>query len=180
MAKKLFFILIILQIFIFGIGYFILDPVLNKKIKNTESELAALVSKLKSAKTAQAEMSKIKNLLQIEQGQLEKIKLKYVKKTELAKVTEKLNVLARQNNIVITDFSPVLNNYFDQAGNSKINPMPFLLEIKGGYLDTGKFLENFENLPFYLVPGELEMEKSNQSDGTIVSKVSVKLYTWNN
>ncbi len=180
MAKKLFFILIIAQILIFGIGYFFLDPILDKKIENTESELATLVDKLKNAKKAQSEMLKIKERLKEEQEKLEKIKLKYVKKTELSKVTEKLNILARQNNVSITDFSPILNNYFEQAGNSKINPMPFLLEMKGGYLDTGKFLENLEELPFYLVPGELIMEKGNRSDGTIVSKVSVKIYTWNN
>lgn len=67
MAKKVFFLLILLQILIFGTGYFFLDPVLDKMIENTENEILNLNNKLKKARSAQADMSKIETRLREEQ-----------------------------------------------------------------------------------------------------------------
>ncbi|MCD6373967.1 MAG: type 4a pilus biogenesis protein PilO [Caldisericaceae bacterium] len=178
MSKRRFFIKLMLVIFLcFMWYYFIYIPQIDTLAK-LETQLMDFNSKVHMAQTAKVNLVNMRNRYQTEQDRLQKEKSKFVRKQDLGKVTKALQELAKKYDLKLVDFSPGFRDYFEKQ-DEKIIPLPLSVTLVGRYLSIGRFLEEWENLPFYLIPVSIILEKLDKNGYDIQAVIESKLYTWN-
>ena len=79
----------------------------------------------------------------------------------------------------LMDFSPAFDSYFSNSKYDRIIALPIELGVEGKYLDVGRFIENWDQLPFYLVADELSIERTEYDPRVLKAQVKSLLYTWN-
>ena len=177
MTKKKFFTIFgifVLSIFLWY--YFIYLPQIDE-LNQINILLTETSQKVSMARNAQINLEKIRERFEIEQSKLKKERSKFVRRDELGKVTKALRNLAKKHNLKLVDFSPGLKNYFEEK-KAKIVPMPLSITLIGRYIEIGKFIEEWETLPFYLIPRELTLEKVDKYGYDVQAVIETKLYTW--
>jgi len=157
--------------------YFIYIPQIDTLAK-LETQLMDFNSKVHMAQTAKVNLVNMRNRYQTEQDRLQKEKSKFVRKQDLGKVTKALQELAKKYDLKLVDFSPGFRDYFEKQ-DEKIIPLPLSVTLVGRYLSIGRFLEEWENLPFYLIPVSIILEKLDKNGYDIQAVIESKLYTWN-
>ena len=178
MSKKRFFIKILVVIsLIFIWYYFIYVPQLNT-LSKLETSLLEYGNKVHMAQNAKVNLINIRKRYQIVQNRLEEERAKFVRKKDLGTVTKTLQKLAREYNLKLVDFSPGFRDYFEKQ-NEQIIPLPLSITLVGRYLAIGKFIEAWMNLPFYLIPESIILEKLDKNGYDIQAVIEAKLYTWN-
>ena len=178
MSKRRFFIKLMLVIFLcFMWYYFIYIPQIDTLAK-LETQLMDFNSKVHMAQTAKVNLVNMRNRYQTEQDRLQKEKSKFVRKQDLGKVAKALQELAKKYDLKLVDFSPGFRDYFEKQ-DEKIIPLPLSVTLVGRYLSIGRFLEEWENLPFYLIPVSIILEKLDKNGYDIQAVIESKLYTWN-
>ncbi len=178
MSKRRFFIKL-MSVIVLGFMwyYFIYIPQIDTLAK-LETQLMDFNSKVHMAQSAKINLVNMRNRYQTEQDRLQKEKSKFVRKQDLGKVTKALQDLAKKYDLKLVDFSPGFRDYFEKQ-DEKIIPLPLSITLVGRYLSIGKFLEEWENLPFYLIPVSIILEKSDENGYDIQAVIESKLYTWN-
>jgi len=136
--------------------------------------------KVGQARRAQSDIKAVETRFQEESMQLENERARFIKKNELSKVTSQMESLARRHNLRLEDFSPSMENYFETNPDAKISALPVEITISGLFLDLGKFIEEWPQLPFYILPHSMTIEKKDVDGSLIKARIVTKLYTWNN
>lgn len=144
-----------------------------------ENQLKAVRNKLKNANRANLDIQNVETKLLEEQKGLETIKTRFIEKAELAKVSEKMREVSKQYKLKMTDFAPVLENYFADTISAKISDLPLMITVQGKYLDVGQFIENWKNLPFYITPEEISITRIKSQSNDLETKIMCKIYAWN-
>lgn len=177
-AQRIFLALVVLLVFI-SVGWFILvyQP-LQLEIKKKHRELGQLNRQIQNAQNANINLDKIEKEAERAEQELNEIRSKFVNRDDLSRVTENLRKLAQKHHVEITDFSPVLDSYFDDSENESIKPLPIVLTVIGRYLEIGRFVENMKNLDFYLTPREILIEKMDAESNDLEATITCNLYTW--
>jgi len=177
-AQRIFLILIIVLV-VFSVGWFMLvyQP-LQLEIKAKHRQLTQLSQKIHNAQNANINLKNVEKRAENAQKELEEIRQKFVNRDDLSRVTKQLQQLAIRYNVEITDFSPVLDSYFDDSGNESIKPLPIVLTVIGRYLEIGRFIENMKSLNFYLTPQEFLIEKIDPENNDLEATITCNLYTW--
>jgi len=149
-------------------------------MKAVEDRVNLTSAKLNSAKKAQLDLSSIQKRLTEEQFELENVKKRFLKKNELEKATAQTDALAKQFNLKLKEFSPVLESYLASSGqNKKIQGYPLVITVEGRYVNIGKFIDNWENLPFYMTPYELKIKRVEEGRNELQAMISGTLYAFN-
>ncbi|APF19325.1 hypothetical protein Calab_3632 [Caldithrix abyssi DSM 13497] len=141
-------------------------------------ELLEVRNKVNMASNAKSNLENIKKRFEQEQIQLEKEKAKFVRRENLGQVTERLQSLAEKYNLKLVDFSPGFKDYFEQK-DKKIIPLPLTITLVGQYLAIGKYIEQWQELPFYILPQSIIMERLDENGYDVQAVIDTKLYTWN-
>jgi len=178
-AKRLLILLIFLQIFT-GIGWYLgfYQPY-HQKMALVQRQLDESLRKLSNANHAKIDLKNIEARLNREKQNLADIKSHFIYKTELARVTEDLRRRAEKFDLVLTDFAPVLDNYFVDTLHTEIKPLPLAITVTGKYLDIGRYIESWDQLPFYILPNEIKIEKLDEKSNDLQATVTGNLYAWN-
>lgn len=142
------------------------------KIKEMRTDLA-------SASQANVDIENIENKFLEEQKSLEEIRSRFVEKDDLATVSKKIEDFARKYNLRMTDFAPVFEDYFADTSQTVIKELPLAITVRGKYLDIGQFIENWKNLPLYLEPKEIMIQRVTPFSNDLKATISSQLYSWN-
>ncbi len=178
MTKKRFFIKIISVIFLIFVWYYFLYLPQINTISQLEVKLLEYDNKVEVARNAKINILNMRSRYQVEQQRLETEQAKFIKKQDLGKVTRQLQQLAQKFNLKLVDFSPEFRDYFDKQ-DEKIIPLPLSITLIGRFLAIGKFIEEWEKLPFYLIPESLILERLDKNGIEIQAVIEAQLYTWN-
>lgn len=177
--KKLFVVLV--SILVVGVAswYIFMNRPAEKKLENVNEKLSTIVQKVKTAKRAKRNIDNVQDRYELIQKKLEKQKSKFIRRNELSRVTSRMDEMAKDFNLKLVDFAPALENYFARDQAAVIVTLPLVVTVEGNYIDIGRYLENWYKLPFYITTEEIELAGKNENQTTLESKISAKLYTWN-
>ncbi|HFE63208.1 hypothetical protein B1H10_02030 [candidate division KSB1 bacterium 4484_188] len=178
-ALKFFFIIVFLILVITAAWYFVLYRPIQMEEEKVKAQIETITEKLKDAQFAQRDLRAIDQRLAESKTELEEIKAHIVDRDNLAQVMERLQQVSEKFDLEFEDFSPVLESYFQAAGNNRIKPIPIVVTVKGRYLNIGKFIEYWQKLDFYLKEQEAIIEKLNPKSNELTANITCILYTWN-
>lgn len=178
MTKKKFYIIFLTYIVLAVAWYmFVYLPQLQN-LEAINIKLGEVSQKVTMARNAQVNLENIKKHFNQEQEYLKKEKERFIKREELGKVIVELRKLAKKYNLKLVDFSPGLKDYFTEK-DQKIVPLPVSITFIGDFISIGKFMDAWRDMPFYLIPEEVTMERIDKSGRDIQTVVQSKLYIWN-
>ena len=149
------------------------------EINQIKSRIKEIQNELVSASRANVDLENVEKKLLNEKSKLEEVKARFVEKDELASVSKKLGDFAKDYNLKLTDFAPVFDDYFADTSKTVIKALPLAITVTGAYLDIGRFIENWENLPFYLEADEISVQRITPVSNNLEATISSKLYAWN-
>lgn len=149
------------------------------EINQIKSRIKEIQNELVSASRANVDLENVEKKLLNEKSKLEEVKARFVEKDELASVSKKLGDFAKDYNLKLTDFAPVFDDYFADTSKTVIKALPLAITVTGAYLDIGRFIENWENLPFYLEADEISVQRITPVSNNLEATISSKLYSWN-
>ncbi len=147
--------------------------------QQAETKLQQILTKVRSARLAQSNMKTIEGQFKNQQINLEKERTRFMNKSDISNVTEKLKKFAVEYKVKLMDFAPRFEEYFTENPNMKIIDLPLEITVHGRYADIGRFIENFNQLPFYLIADELTIERVEEESNELKAQIITKLYTWN-
>jgi len=177
--RHLFLTLLGLQTLMIVIWYFAFYSPQNKELHELEDNVNLTFAKLKSAKKAQLDLNSIQQRLTEEQLDLENVRSRFLKKNQLEKATAQLEKMARQHDLKLTEFSPILENYLASSEqNQEIRGYPLVITVEGRYINIGKFIDNWERLPFYMTPEEIKLKRKEEGSNELQAMVSGILYAF--
>ncbi len=179
MEKKIFLSLMLLVIVGYAAWYVFVDMRQQDELNKTELKLKAISTKLNKARSAQLNLTSIEKRFEEEQKRLIQERTRFLNKNELSVVTETLKKMASRYKLKLLDFSPGLDSYFGTNPDDKIVALPIDIVVEGYYLDVGKFLEHWQDLPFYMLPNGLELKRANKNENVLHATINGALYTWN-
>ena len=177
MSAQRLFIIFLVSFIALGVLWFsfIYSP-LQIDETNAKIRFEEVSSKLKYARR---DLGMIENRLDKKKEALADVKTRIVDRKNLSNITEALRNRAQDFKLEITDFTPVLENYFETTGNSQVKPLPLVITVSGRYLQIGKFIESWDNLNFYLTVHEIIVEKLDVHSNELTATITCNLYTWN-
>ena len=149
------------------------------QINQIKSRIKEIRNELVSASRANVDLENVEKKLLDERNKLEEVKARFVEKDELASVSKKLGDFAKDYNLRLTDFAPVFDDYFADTSKTVIKALPLAITVTGAYLDIGRFIENWENLPFYLEADAISIQRLTPVSNNLEATISSKLYSWN-
>ncbi len=179
MERKIFVGLFALFILSTAAWYIFIDTANSRALKKINQDVDIISAKVKNARHAQMDYSNVQKKYEEDQKRLIQERTRFVNKNDLSDVTYRLQKFAADYQLKLMDFSPELQAYFAASPEDKIVPLPIVISVNGGYLDTGKFLENWYQLPFYLIPEEITIERIEEGGNELKSTTTASLYTWN-
>lgn len=179
LRKKFSYILSVLLIAILVVWFIFFSYPKSIQINKIKLQIKEMQHNLASASQANVDIQKIENKLLEEQKDLEKVRSSFVEKDDLAKVSKKINDFARAYNLRLTDFAPVFEDYFADPSKNVIKALPLAITVRGKYLDIGRFIENWESLPFYLEPKGIQIQRFTPVSNDLKATISTQLYSWN-
>ncbi len=178
MSKRRFFVTLGIYIVLVFLWYGFIYVPQTERLNQINIELNNIAQKVMMARNAQINLDMMKKRFEEEQKRLEQEQSKFIKRDELGKVTKALSQLANRYNLKLVDFSPGLKNYFE-VKEGRIVPLPLSITLIGRYVQIGKFIEEWNSLPFYLIPQELTLERLDKNGYDLQAVIETKLYTWN-
>jgi len=177
-SQKVFLVLVILLVVaVVGWFTFIYQPD-TVELKKLQLKLAAMNAKLQTAQVAQKDLDYIEKRLEKAKTDLSAIESRIVDRKNLSAVTEELRKISGNYDLEITDFTPVIDAYFEKDRNDKVRPLPIVMTVTGRFLRVGEFIESWDNLDFYLVPREIIVEKLDPASNVLTATITTNLYTW--
>ncbi len=179
MEKKIFLGLTIFIILGYFGWYILVDSVQQDELRQAETQLNAISVKLNKARSAQMNLKSIQKKYEEDQKKLIRERTRFLNKNELSVVTRKLKRFSTKFKIKLLDFSPGLDSYFGVSPEDKIVSLPIDIMVEGYYLNIGKFLEHWNDLPFYMIPNGVELKRAEPDGNILHATISASLYTWN-
>lgn len=177
--KKIFVVLVSILVLGFVSWYILINNSAERNLENVNEELSTIVQKVKTAKRAKRNIDNVQDRYELIQKKLEKQKSKFIRRNELSRVTSRMDEMAKEHNLKLVDFAPALENYFAKDKSAVIVTLPLVVTVEGNYIDIGRYLENWYKLPFYITTDEIELNRKKEKNTKLESKISAKLYTWN-
>ncbi|RLD13014.1 hypothetical protein DRI50_08010 [candidate division KSB1 bacterium] len=178
MSKKRFYTIFSVYILLLFSWYMFIYLPQVQALNEVNTKLNEISQQVAMARRAQINLKNIKARFQKEQQRLQEEKNRFIRKNDLGKVTQTLRTTANKYDLKLTDFSPGFKEYFDAQKNS-IVPLSLSISFIGRYIQIGKFIESWGELPFYLIPEELTLQKLDNNGYDIQAVIEAKLYTWN-
>ncbi len=178
-VQRVFLILTLLLITGSVCGYLFLYKPITIDLESKKTEYLDLNSRLKNAQQAKVSMQGITTRLQQAEDRLKETKSHFIRRTQLSEVTTALTRLAKKHNVRVKDFSPVLDTYFDDNGPQQIRPLTTFIIVTGSFLNVGRFIENWSDLEFYMVPDKVIFEKLDPASNDLTVTITTRLFTWN-
>lgn len=175
-------ILIALTIILF-IGFLswkiFIDSRQATELREVNSSLELSLKKVQSARYAKFNLNLIQKKYQIEKKNLVQKQARFIKKNEMSDVARELSAFAKKYKLKLMDFAPVLDTYFSEMESRKIVTLPINIAVHGRYMEIGKFVENWPQLPFYLIADEIELARVDEKHNLLRGDIKAKLYAWN-
>lgn len=150
-----------------------------RQLKKVNSSLELSLKKVQSARYAKLNLDLIQKRYQIEKKNLAKKQARFIKKDEMSDVASELRRFAERYKLKLMDFAPLLDTYFSEMKSGKIITLPINIAVHGNYLKIGKFIENWPQLPFYLIADEIELNRVEKNHNLLRADIRAKLYAWN-
>jgi len=179
--KKFYIILVVLLSGVFLWLYFFYLPTLSL-INESKTKLLTYNTKIKSASDASSNITEIEQSLERLKSELIDLEQKIVDKSQLENFAKLMESEARKYQLTIINVSPIVNYYFKigeiNPSGTYISRLPFEMNLTANFMSFSKFLNNLENLPFYIHLEGINMEVSSEIPGELnihlLSSVYVK------
>jgi len=179
MEKKLFIILSSLLAAGFLSWSIFINSGQEADLAKLEKELQVSSRKVQSARHAKSNLDRMRTQYQKEKKNLAEEQDRFINKNELYDAAQQLKQFAAKYNLILMDFAPVLDTYFSDMTTGKIVTLPINIALHGNYLDIGRFIENWPELPFYLIADEIALKRVDEKENTLRVDIKSKLYAWN-
>lgn len=179
MERKILIALIIFIVVGFLGWKIFIDMGQNTKLKEINSSLELSLRKVQSARYAKLNIDLMQKKYQIEKKNLAKKQARFIKKNDMSQVAKELRIFAEKYDLKLMDFAPLLDTYFSEMKSGRIVTLPINIAIHGRYLQIGKFIENWPQLPFYLIADEIEINRLEKNRNLLRAEIKAKLYAWN-
>lgn len=179
MEKKIFIVLCCILIFGFLGWRIFIDQRQSEYLDKVNNELQEYIEKLSSARNAKMNLEQVRKTFEVEQKNLARAQGRFINKNDLSAVAQNLNKYADTHKIKLMDFAPVLDKYFSEISDAKIITLPINIAVHGRYLDIGKFIEKWSELPFYLIADEISIYRVGPNQNMLRAEIMAKLYAWN-
>lgn len=176
-SKKTFFIIIGTFLVVAIAWYFLLAVPLSNRASDYEKQLKSIHEKLRGAQRAERQLKTMSRQLEEKTQELEKIKSRFVDRKNLSKVTQSLKKTAEKFDLEVTDFSPVLDVYFNQTETGAVKPLPIAITVVGRYLKIGRFIEQLKDMDYYLIPQDCVIERFDPESNDLLATITCNLYT---
>ncbi len=157
----------------------LVDNAQKSELEKFTAQLQESTKRVLSARHAKSNLDQMKTKYQTEKQNLAREQDRFISKDELFDVAKKLKSFAGDYNLKLMDFAPVLDSYFSDMNTGKIITLPINIALHGNYLDIGKFVEDWPELPFYLIADEIEFKRVKENQNLLRADIKVKLYAWN-
>ncbi len=178
-AQKVFLVLFLILV-VGGVGWYVfLYQPISLQAENLKLEYQNLSEKLEKAQNARLNLKKIAEQLELSRQQLREVQNRFITQEDLSRVADDLKRLAQKHGIELKDFTPLLKAYFNRSKEGKISPLPIVLLVEGRYLAVGRYLEDWENFDYYLVPKQISIEKMNPESNQLTVTIFCDLYIRN-
>jgi len=179
MEKKLFIGLAVFLAAGFLLWSILLDSPQEAELEKISAQLDESTRKVQIARHAKSNLNRMRSRYQTEKQLLAREQDRFINKDELSKVATKLKSFAGSFNLKLMDFAPVLDTYFSDMNTGRIITLPINVALHGNYLQIGKFVEDWPQLPFYLIADEIEVKRVEANQNLLRADIKSKLYAWN-
>lgn len=161
--------------------YFYYLPTLQV-INDSKTKLLTYNTKISSASKASNNLEEIESSLNRLKSELANLEKKIVDKSQLESFAKLMYSEAQKYKLTIINVSPIVNYYFklvdQESDENYVTRLPFEMNLTGDFLSFTKFLDNLENLPFYIhLEGmniEISKEDPDKLEIHLLSSVFVK------
>jgi len=176
--RTIFFGLLFLSVLLSSAFYFVLySPKAEEQLK-IKDQLKATMQKFNKAKMALSDLNNAEKILEKQKSELDRINGRIIESDQLSKITIKIRNFTHDYNLKLIDFTPIFEQYFADTTNNPIKALPFSVTVKGKFLDLGRYLENWENRDFFMIPDEIFVKELNPSTNELEAKITGSLYAW--
>jgi len=177
--KKFITILITVIVGVFLWLYFFYLPTLSVINKN-KTTLLTYNTKIKSASDASSSLDEVKLSLEKLKNELIVLEQKIVDKSQLENFAKLLETEAQKYKLTVINVSPIVNYYFriseENPTGTYISRLPFEMNCTSDFMSFSRFLDNLENLPFYIHPEGIHIEVSPTSPGQLDIRLLSSVY----
>lgn len=179
-SKNIFIILIVASVAILiGLNYGFYIPVEEEK-EQVQKALRETINKFNTANRAMHELENIRAKLEKENQNLEQVKSKFIKKSELSTITFQMRDKTREHNLRLIDFTPAFKFYFADTSKVPVKALPFSVTVSGNFINIGKFIESWQNFNFYILPEEVQIAKMTNKSNNLEAIIAGRFYAWSN
>ncbi len=123
-------------------------------------------------------VEELETTLSDEQEAIEGLRNKILPSGELNTVAGHLSAHAVANQVILVDLNSDLNNFASAASDESIQGMLVQFELRGKYIQIGGFMQDLDELPFYLRPTRVLLSKL-KSGSELKAEVDARIYSWN-
>ena len=176
--RTIFFSLLFLSALISSAFYFFLYSPKAEEQLELNDQLEETMQKFNKAKLALGDLKNAEKIMDKQKIELERINGKIIESDQLSKITIKIRNFTHDYNLKLIDFTPIFEQYFSDTTNNPIKALPFSVTVKGKFLDLGRYLENWENRDFFMIPDEIFVKELNSRTNQLEAKITGSLYAW--
>ncbi len=177
--NKFYIIILSLLAGIFLWLYFYYLPTLSV-INQHKAKLLTFNTKINSASMASTKIEEIEKLLEKMKAELTMLEQKIVDKSQLEDFAKLMESEAKKYRMTIINVSPIVNYYFSISENNPsgtyIARLPFEMNLIANFMSFAKFLDNLDNLPFYIHLEGIKMEESTDEPGVLNIQLLSSVY----
>lgn len=170
---------IILSVFCLWIGFFIFPKFTGWQALNKDMDLYQI--KIASRRALILNNDRIeKNLNRLNQ-QVTDMRKRLIPYSDKNAIADIIRNTFREYNITVLNVSPVLSSYLsvnnrEHETGVTFKRLPIETELSANFMDFAQLLRNTDKLPFYLVPDQLLISKSELNNGKLYINFKVSVF----
>lgn len=148
----------------------------REKARGLERELQVLRRQSEEANRTLSEMEEIKRALMKTREQAASLEQRFLKEQDISRILAQLSQEAQHFGVRILSIKPME----ETASNPRalLKRLPVEVELKGRYLDLGRFLEALANGPLLFTFEGLRLKRDGKDSATLTLKAVAVAYAW--
>ena len=175
-ARIVFYIIIsVLILVIGGWAYFFYFPYVS--VINAEKEkISKIKDQIKRSTKVGMDLDEIKNRLYNIKDELERYERKIITQSDLDNVAQMLSREMQRYNIKVLNISPLISHFLKLNKKTEVSKLPIEVNVESKYLNFGRFLDNIYNLPIYIYPEAISINRINPKDNLLAITFTISVY----
>lgn len=178
LSKKIFIALIFAMVLVIISFFLFMYNPKQEDMMVLQSDLQRTMNKFREAKQAESDLDNIYTEYDNQMHQLDLVKSRFINKNNLNEVTLKISEETKKFNLELLEFTPIFKLYFADTLNSDIKTLPFSIKVKGRFFEIGRFIENWDQFSFHIIPDEINLKRVSTKTNELQAEITGYLYAW--